>query len=102
MRSMTESVFSGNAQKTGQFVEYLSKSTGKPVFILLLDGFNEVSADNTRAVVHAVKKWMLYPGVQVVISSRYDFRKNIAVEELEELKIEPFFSITARIFTKAL
>lgn len=88
-RFMTESVFSENAQKTGQFVEYLSKSKGKPAFILLLDGFNEVSADNTRAAVHAVKKWMLYPGVQVVISSRYDFRKNIAVEELEELKIEP-------------
>lgn len=88
-RFMTENVFSGDTQKMGQFVEYLSKSAGKPALVLLLDGFNEVSADSTRAAVQAVKKWMLYPGVQVVISSRYDFRKNIAVEDLNELTIEP-------------
>lgn len=86
---ITDSVWKGNAQKTGQFLDHLSESTDKPMFVLLLDGFNEVPSGNRRAAITAIKKWMVYSGVQVVISSRYDFRQDISVEALSELIIEP-------------
>mgnify|MGYP002512245977 FL=1 len=86
---ITDNVWHGNAQKTGQFLDHLSESTDKPMFVLLLDGFNEVPGGNRRAAIAAIKKWMVYSGVQVVISSRYDFRKDIKVDELSELIIEP-------------
>lgn len=88
-RFITDSVWHGNAQKTGRFLDHLSESTDKPVFVLLLDGFNEVPSENRRAAIAAIKKWMVYSGVQVVISSRYDFRQDISVEALSELIIEP-------------
>lgn len=86
---ITDNVCHGNAQKTGQFLDHLSESTDKPIFVLLLDGFNEVPGENRRVAIAAIKKWMVYPGVQVVISSRYDFRQDISVEALSELVIEP-------------
>lgn len=86
---ITDNVWHGNAQKTGQFLDHLSEFTDKPMLVLLLDGFNEVPSGNRRAAITAVKKWMVYSGVQVVISSRYDFRQDISVEALSELIIEP-------------
>lgn len=86
---ITDKVWNGNVQKTGQFLDHLSKPTDKPMFVLLLDGFNEVPGGNRRAAIAAIKKWMVYSGVQVVISSRYDFRKDISVEALNKLIIEP-------------
>lgn len=86
---ITDKVWHGNVQKTGQFLDHLSEPTDKPMFVLLLDGFNEVPGGNRRAAIAAIKKWMVYPGVQVVISSRYDFRQDISVEALSELIIEP-------------
>lgn len=86
---ITDNVWHGNTQKTGQFLDCLSAPTDKPMFVLLLDGFNEVPSGNRRAAITAIKKWMVYSGIQVVISSRYDFRKDISVEALSELNIEP-------------
>ncbi len=96
----TDNVWHGNAQKTGQFLEHLSEPTDKPMFVLLLDGFNEVPSENRRAAIAAIKKWMVYSGVQVVISSRYDFRKDIRVDELSELIIEPLSDEQVRMWFK--
>lgn len=86
---ITDNVWHGNAQKTGQFLDRLSEPANKPVFVLLLDGFNEVPGENRRAAITTIKKWMVYSGVQAVISSRYDFRQDISVEALGELVIQP-------------
>lgn len=86
---ITENIWFGNIEKTEQFIAYLSNGAGTPMFILLLDGFNEISEQNKRLAVSIIKKWMQYPRVQIVISSRYDFRKDIAVQMLKEVKIEP-------------
>lgn len=86
---ITDNVWPGYADRTERFIHHLLEPASEPMFILLLDGFNEVSGGNKRAAMAAIKKWMLFPGVQVVISSRYDFRKDITVADLNELKIEP-------------
>lgn len=86
---MTDSLWYGNEQKAVQFSEYLSKCTGKPALVLLLDGFNEIPSGNRIAAIKAIKKWMVIQGVQIVISSRYDFRQGNSIENLNELIIEP-------------
>lgn len=90
---ITDNVWPGHAERTERLLDHLLEPAGEPMFILLLDGFNEVPGENKRAAMAAIKKWMLFPGVQIVISSRYDFRKDIAVEDLSELKIEPLSDI---------
>lgn len=90
---ITDNVWPGHAERTELLIDHLLEPAGEPMFILLLDGFNEVPGENKRAAMAAIKKWMLFPGVQVVISSRYDFRKDIAVADLRELKIEPLSDI---------
>lgn len=97
---ITDNVWHGNAQKTGQFLDHLSKPANKPIFVLLLDGFNEVPGENRRAAIAAIRKWMVYPGVQVVISSRYDFQKEIAVDKLSKLIIEPLSDEQVRMWFK--
>lgn len=86
---ITDSVWHGNEQKLGQLLEHLSESADRPMLVLLLDGFNEVPGGNRRAAMDLIKEWMNCTGVQIIISSRYDFRKDIAVEMLRELTIEP-------------
>lgn len=86
---ITERVWHGNVEKARKFLDHLSDSADQPMFVLLLDGFNEVPGGNRRAAVGAIKKWILRSGTQAVISSRYDFRKDIPVEKLRELRIEP-------------
>ncbi|MCH5248407.1 MAG: hypothetical protein J1E98_00670 [Lachnospiraceae bacterium] len=86
---LTDNVWHGNAQKMGKFLDHLSEYTDKPMLILLLDGFNEIPSGNRRVAMPAIKKWMVYSGVQVVISSRYDFRQDLTAKALSELKIEP-------------
>lgn len=85
---ITDSVWHGNEQKLRQFLEHLSEFDHRPALVLLLDGFNEVPGGNRRAAMNLIKEWMNCTGVQIIISSRYDFRKNITVEKLRELKIE--------------
>lgn len=90
---ITDNMWPGHAEQTEQFIHHLLEPACEPMFILLLDGFNEIPGENKRAAMAAVKKWMLFPGVRVVISSRYDFRKDIVVADLSELKIEPLSDI---------
>lgn len=86
---IADSVWHGNEQKLRQLLEHLSESADRPVLVLLLDGFNEVPGGNGRAAMGLIKEWMNCSGVQIIISSRYDFRKDVPVEKLRELTIEP-------------
>lgn len=86
---ITDNVWPSHADQTDRFIYHLSKPVRESMFILLLDGFNEVPSENRRVAMAAIKKWMVYPGIQVVISSRYDFRKDLGVADMSALKIEP-------------
>jgi len=57
--------------------------------ILLLDGFNEVANDKKVGIVREIKDYMKRAGIQIILTSRYDFSKvhgfNMDVFELQLL-----------------
>jgi len=59
-----------------------------PSFILLLDGFNEVTVDN-KDLLSCLDELRKFQGVQIIISSRYDMRNNHNWSEFETLNLEP-------------
>jgi WD40 repeat protein len=71
-----------------QFTQKI-KVNGKeyPSIILLLDGFNEVTADN-RELLLSLKEIKEFKGVQIIISSRYDMRQSLGWTNFEGLKLE--------------
>ncbi|MCH5314760.1 MAG: TIR domain-containing protein [Eubacterium sp.] len=67
-------------KNTDQFIQDLcdefSRETEKPEYLILLDGFNEVTTNNKQTVVAQLKKWTKRSNTRIVISSR-KFDKDI-------------------------
>lgn len=86
---ITDNIWYGDEKKMEYFIRQAMITSEHPKLILLLDGFNEIPEVAQRIAAQVIKKWMLYPGVQVIISSRYDFHREFPIETLENIRIEP-------------
>ncbi|MCB0636372.1 MAG: NACHT domain-containing protein, partial [Lewinella sp.] len=62
-----------------------------PQLILLLDGFNEVTATNTELLleINRLKAREDYPGVQLILSSRTDMRNTFQWQAFQLLELRP-------------
>ncbi|MDQ1353812.1 MAG: hypothetical protein QG657_4119, partial [Acidobacteriota bacterium] len=58
-----------------EVMNFLKEGGEIPSVLLLLDGFNEVTVDNSKLLIQVRKLMEQARGVQVVISSRYDMRE---------------------------
>jgi WD40 repeat protein len=71
-----------------------------PSMVLLLDGFNEITVEKNELLVELNDLTEQCPGLQVVITSRYDMRGNfnwsywhlVKLKELEESRIEEYLA----------
>lgn len=69
-----------------------------PSIVLLLDGFNEITVERRELLLELNHLAEQCPGIQIVITSRYDMRGNfnwghwnlVRLKELEEEKIEAY------------
>ncbi len=69
-----------------------------PSMVLLLDGFNEITAEKRQLLFELNRLAEQYPGVQVIITSRYDMRGNfnwnhwhpVRLKELEDDQVEKY------------
>ncbi|WP_252234105.1 hypothetical protein [Clostridium sp. ZS1] len=85
-------IWQGDEDRAKSFIQSLSnKSNDKtPSLVLLLDGFNELVEENKLTVIKEIDEWVNKPGIQVVITSRYDLkRSNGWLPQLEHLSIQP-------------
>lgn len=71
-----------------------------PSIILLLDGFNEVTSDN-RELLLCLNEIRKLKGVQIIISSRYDMRKNLNWSEFDALRLEPLDNEQIKTFIES-
>lgn len=62
----------------------------KPVIILLLDGFNEITVSQTN-IRKDIDDWWFQKakGVQIIISSRYDMRLDYRWNDLQKIDLQP-------------
>ena len=62
-----------------------------PVLLLLLDGFNELSSEILRGSVSKdIERWAVYPGVQIITSSRYDIHDYVSIQsDFSKIELKP-------------
>ncbi|HLP44936.1 MAG TPA: NACHT domain-containing protein, partial [Candidatus Kapabacteria bacterium] len=69
-----------------------------PSMVLLLDGFNEITAEKRQLLVELNRLAEQYPGLQVIMTSRFDMRGNfnwshwhpVRLKELEDEQVEKY------------
>ncbi len=84
-----------------KFQRLIGEQSSKPGIILFVDGFNELNSDRSYQYARELKNLALYPGIQIVISSRLDFLRNYGMShfqmlrtcELRDEQIQALFSI---------
>lgn len=52
-----------------------------PQVLMLLDGFNEISADGRWVIGEEINRWAGRPGVQIITSSRYDIHSYVPLSD---------------------
>ena len=74
-----------------QLLELIDKPWDKgPQLMLLLDGFNEIAAENRQIISEDIGRWSEYPGIQIVTSSRYDIHTYVALSyDYSTIKLQP-------------
>ena len=74
-----------------QLLDLIDKSWDKgPQLMLLLDGFNEIAAENRQIISEDIGRWSEYPGIQIVTSSRYDIHTYVALSyDYSTIKLQP-------------
>ncbi|HDK7156517.1 TPA: hypothetical protein PTV43_001648 [Clostridium botulinum] len=85
-------IWQGDEGRADSFIQSLSNqsSDNRPGLVLLLDGFNELIEKNKLTIIKEIDEWVNRPNIQVVITSRYDFKKSNAwLTQLEHLSIQP-------------
>lgn len=61
-----------------------------PNIIIILDGLNEVSAPKLRSIIREVESnWSCKPGIQLIMTSRYDISHKVDVGNIASVLIEP-------------
>ena len=73
-----------------------------PKLLLLLDGFNEISAEHKVTISKDIKYWSEYEGVQVITSSRYDIHSYVALgKNCSAIKLQPLSEMTVEEYLKS-
>lgn len=67
--------------------KYAKTNSKRKACVLLIDGYNEVDLENRAYVQRMIKEWIPY-SVQIVLTSRYDFR-DCDMESFEVYNIQP-------------
>lgn len=73
-----------------------------PKLLLLLDGFNEIAAENRQCISEDIKYWSEYPGIQIVTSSRYDIHTYVFLSyDYSTIKLQPLSDRTVDEYLKS-
>lgn len=95
-----ETTLKGDDAAYNTFAELCNKKWEiGPNVIILLDGINEVDADKRDSILDEIEKsWLRKSGLQLIITSRYDIRKNIGSSKINRqfshLQIQPLTHTT--------
>lgn len=97
-------VLSNKEDLYGQLLDLLENPWDKgPQLLLLLDGFNEIAAENRQTISKDIEHWSEYPGIQVVTSSRYDIHTYIALSyDYSAIKLQPLSNTTVEAYLKSM
>ncbi|MCL1874822.1 MAG: AAA family ATPase [Synergistaceae bacterium] len=79
----------------------LQNKAGDLKTVLLLDGFNEITRDN-RPIVSEIKDYMNRDNIQVVLTSRYDFRTPHGFTGLRAFHLQPLEEATIKEYLSSL
>ena len=70
-----------------------------PQLLLLLDGFNEIAAENRQTISEDIKYWSEFQGIQIVTSSRYDIHTYVALSyDYSAIKLQPLSNTTVEAY----
>jgi hypothetical protein len=69
-----------------------------PWMVLLLDGFNEITVENSELLLELACISEQCPGVQILITNRYDLRDNFNWDDWNLLKLKGLDDMQVRLF----
>lgn len=74
-----------------------------PRLLLLLDGFNEISAEHRVSISEDIKYWSEYPGIQIITSSRYGIHTYVAFgNNCSAIKLQPLSDTTVETYLNSI
>lgn len=83
------------------FTNYCTDKFTLPSLILLIDGVNEIDADNERTIINEVNALSLFKGIQIVMTSRSDFTLRYDLSNYNIYRLKPLNDTQIEsIFTK--
>jgi len=103
-RYIKKRVLSNKEDLYGQLFDLLEKPWDKgPQLLLLLDGFNEIAAENRQTISEDIKYWSEFQGIQIVTSSRYDIHTYVALSyDYSVIKLQPLSNTTVDAYLKSM
>ena len=103
-RYIKKKVLSNKEDFYGQLLYLLEKPWDKgPQLLLLLDGFNEIAAENRQTISEDIKYWSEFQGIQIVTSSRYDIHTYVALSyDYSAIKLQPLSNTTVDAYLKRM
>lgn len=92
IESYIKQITLSNKQHEYETFEYLCNKEwdGKASIIIILDGINELAFQQVNEVISELKrKWLLLPGVQFIITSRYDISTRLNCHDFSQISMLP-------------
>jgi WD40 repeat protein len=103
-RYIKKKVLNNKEDLFGQLLDLLDNPWDKgPQLLLLLDGFNEIAAENRQTISEDIKYWSEFQGIQIVTSSRYDIHTYVALSyDYSAIKLQPLSNTTVDAYLKSM
>ncbi len=103
-RYIKKKVLNNKEDLFGQLLDLLDNPWDKgPQLLLLLDGFNEIAAENRQTISEDIKYWSEFQGIQIVTSSRYDIHTYVALSyDYSVIKLQPLSNTTVDAYLKSM
>ena len=97
-------ILNGKAALFEQLLDLIDQTWDKgPHLLLLLDGFNEIAAENRQIISEDIGHWSEYPGIQIVTSSRYDIHTYVALSyDYSTIKLQPLSDTAVEDYLKSM
>lgn len=74
-----------------------------PRLLLLLDGFNEIAAEKRKIISEDLEHWSVYPGIQIITSSRYDIHTYVTLSyDYSAIKLQPLSNKTVNSYLDSI
>jgi WD40 repeat protein len=74
-----------NEVSRNKLVRLLSNEVAEPKLMLMVDGFNELNSDSAYRYASEIKQLAMYPGIQIIVSSRLDFLRYYGMSHFQML-----------------